>query len=131
MSLLHELPPVRRFRLPFTPPRACFRLGGKVYEAVRDLECRDTREPLLLARREETPMPVITHRKGPHRHVLSYGPDEDLEGVCAAIVEMANRPELDLELDDLFALAEQVADQAAAAAREALEIARGRPPRPT
>ncbi len=53
MSLLHELPPVRRFRFPFTPPRACFRLGGKVYEAVRDLECRDTREPLLLARRED------------------------------------------------------------------------------
>jgi serine/threonine protein kinase len=52
MSLFHELPAVRRFRFPFTRPRAFFRLGGKVYEAVRDLGERDTREPLLLARRE-------------------------------------------------------------------------------
>lgn len=53
MSLLHELPPVRRFRFPFTRPRAFFRLGLHVYEAVRDVWEQDRGEPLLLARRED------------------------------------------------------------------------------
>ncbi|HYO53655.1 serine/threonine protein kinase [Archangium sp.] len=52
MSFLYELPPVRRFRLLFTRRRAFFRLGGGVYEALRFLGYRDTREELLLARRE-------------------------------------------------------------------------------
>jgi serine/threonine-protein kinase len=52
MSFLHELPPVRRFRLPFTRRRAFFRLGGEVYESLRSLGYRETREELMLARRE-------------------------------------------------------------------------------
>ena len=58
-------------------------------------------------------MPVITHRRGAHRYVLDYPADEDLRGVCAAIIDMAKRPELGLGPSDLFALAERVAEDAA------------------
>lgn len=53
MSFLDELPPVRRFRLPFTRRRAFFHLDGIVYEALGPLGRREgTGEELMLARDE-------------------------------------------------------------------------------
>ncbi|WNG51739.1 protein kinase [Archangium minus] len=57
MSFLHELPPVRRFRLPFTRRRHFFALGRLVYEALGSLGARETEEPLMLARLEHIPGP--------------------------------------------------------------------------
>ncbi|QRK11525.1 protein kinase [Archangium violaceum] len=57
MSFLHELPPVRRFRLPFTRRRHFFALGSLVYEALGSLGARETEEQLMLARFEHVPGP--------------------------------------------------------------------------
>ena len=70
-------------------------------------------------------MPVITHRSGAHRLVLSYGSRDDLREVCEAIVAMARRPELGLGASALHALAEQVAEHAM---REAIGAATCRVP---
>lgn len=57
MSFLHELPPVRRFRFPFTRRRHFFALGSLVYEALGSLGARETEEQLMLARFEHIPGP--------------------------------------------------------------------------
>jgi len=51
LSFLEELPRVRR--LPWLRSARLFELEGRVYKAERGLGSRDTREPLLLARRWE------------------------------------------------------------------------------
>jgi hypothetical protein len=58
-------------------------------------------------------MPEVTHRKGTHRYVLAYESEADLGAICAAIIELTERPGLDFDIADAMAVAVAVADRMA------------------